>query len=79
MICRAGYSSIMDLVALRKSALLIPTPGQTEQEYLANYHLNQGNFHSQKQANFDLEKGLVELRKMETLVEIQSNLTSNLI
>lgn len=79
VICRAGYSSIMDLVALRKSALLIPTPGQTEQEYLANYHLNQGNFHSQKQANFDLEKGLVELRKMETLVEIQSKLTANLI
>jgi len=35
VICRAGYTSIMDLVALEKKATLIPTPGQTEQEYLA--------------------------------------------
>jgi len=37
MISRAGYSSIMDLFALHKKAILIPTPGQTEQEYLAQY------------------------------------------
>lgn len=35
VICRAGYSTIMDLLALGRSALLVPTPGQTEQEYLA--------------------------------------------
>ncbi len=34
VICRSGYSSIMDLVTLEKQAILIPTPGQTEQEYL---------------------------------------------
>ncbi len=38
IICRSGYSTIMDLHALKKSALLVPTPGQTEQEYLASYH-----------------------------------------
>ena len=39
IICRSGYSSIMDLHALGKlkNATLIPTPGQTEQEYLAEY------------------------------------------
>ncbi|MHB8260894.1 MAG: glycosyltransferase [Bacteroidia bacterium] len=37
IICRSGYSTLMDLYALRLNALLIPTPGQTEQEYLANY------------------------------------------
>ncbi|HBX51095.1 MAG: hypothetical protein A2275_14240 [Bacteroidetes bacterium RIFOXYA12_FULL_35_11] len=37
IICRSGYSSIMDLVSLKKSAILIPTPGQTEQDYLAKY------------------------------------------
>lgn len=37
VICRAGYSSIMDLIKLRKHAILIPTPGQTEQEYLGMY------------------------------------------
>ncbi len=35
VVCRAGYSTIMDLIKLNKNALLIPTPGQTEQEYLA--------------------------------------------
>ena len=35
VIARSGYSTIMDLAALGKRAILIPTPGQTEQEYLA--------------------------------------------
>jgi UDP-N-acetylglucosamine transferase subunit ALG13 len=42
IICRSGYSSIMDLYALGKlqNATLIPTTGQTEQEYLAEYISN---------------------------------------
>ncbi|HDP54907.1 MAG TPA: glycosyl transferase family 28, partial [Bacteroidetes bacterium] len=36
VICRSGYSTIMDLISLKRSAILVPTPGQTEQEYLAN-------------------------------------------
>lgn len=35
IICRSGYTSIMELIGLQKKAILIPTPGQTEQEYLA--------------------------------------------
>ena len=35
IICRSGYSTIMDLVVLGKKAFFIPTPGQFEQEYLA--------------------------------------------
>lgn len=35
--CRAGYSTIMDLHAIGKTAYLYPTPGQPEQEYLASY------------------------------------------
>ena len=40
IISRSGYSTIMDLHALNclHKAEFIPTPGQTEQEYLANYH-----------------------------------------
>jgi len=34
---RSGYTTIMDLVALRKPAILIPTPGQPEQEFLAEH------------------------------------------
>jgi uncharacterized protein (TIGR00661 family) len=37
VICRSGYSSIMDLAKLDKKAFFIPTPNQTEQEYLAHY------------------------------------------
>lgn len=35
IVCRSGYSTIMDLVSMKKTALLVPTPGQAEQEYLA--------------------------------------------
>jgi len=40
IISRSGYSTIMDLVMLNclSKAELIPTPGQTEQEYLSEYH-----------------------------------------
>lgn len=38
IICRPGYSSIMDLSVLQKPVFFIPTPGQTEQEYLARYY-----------------------------------------
>lgn len=37
VITRSGYSTVMDLMRLGKRAILIPTPGQTEQEYLGNY------------------------------------------
>lgn len=43
VISRCGYSTAMDLAALKRRSILIPTPGQTEQEYLAS-HLMQKNF-----------------------------------
>ena len=43
VISRCGYSTIMDLAVLKKRSILIPTPGQTEQEYLAK-HLMKKNF-----------------------------------
>jgi len=36
IVCRSGYSSLMDFIRLKRTALFIPTPGQTEQEYLAS-------------------------------------------
>jgi len=58
VVCRSGYSSLMDLAALGNKAILIPTPGQTEQEYLADYFADQGVFVAQRQEEIDLEKGL---------------------
>ncbi|HUX57748.1 MAG TPA: glycosyltransferase [Bacteroidales bacterium] len=49
IITRSGYTTIMELISLNYSALLIPTPGQTEQEYLADYLSERGWFSSVKQ------------------------------
>ena len=38
IVCRSGYSSIMDLYTIGRKAHLISTPGQTEQEYLKIIH-----------------------------------------
>ncbi len=61
VICRSGYSSIMDLTALDKKAILIPTPGQTEQEYLAKYLFRKGMFFSADQAQFELKKTMKQV------------------
>ncbi len=58
IICRSGYTSVMELCALGKSAHLIPTPGQTEQEYLAQYLSSKGYFSQSRQSRFDLESVL---------------------
>ena len=44
IVCRSGYSTLMELAAIGKKALLIPTSGQFEQEYLAKYGGEQFNF-----------------------------------
>ena len=53
IICRSGYSTIMDLVSTGSSAILVPTPGQTEQEYLSEYLYEKDMFRyiSQKELN----------------------------
>ena len=60
IICRPGYSTIMDLMKLEKKAILIPTPGQTEQEYLAKKFMQEDVFFSQHQNEFDFEKAVIE-------------------
>lgn len=58
VLCRAGYSSIMDLGALGKKAILVPTPGQTEQKYLARYHKSKGHYYYTAQREFDLREAM---------------------
>jgi len=58
VICRSGYSTIMDLLAMGKKAILIPTPGQTEQEYLGKYLNDSGIFLCMSQETFDLQKAV---------------------
>lgn len=56
VIARCGYTTVMDLAALRKKAILIPTPGQTEQEYLAEYLLAKKYFLTIPQEEFILSE-----------------------
>jgi uncharacterized protein (TIGR00661 family) len=56
IVCRSGYSSVMDINALRQKSVLVPTPGQTEQEYLAQYLMEQRFAISADQHNFELQQ-----------------------
>ncbi len=58
IISRCGYSSVMDLVKLQKKAILVPTPGQTEQEYLSRYLQAQRLFYSIDQKGFSLPEAI---------------------
>lgn len=58
IIARSGYSTIMDLMALHKKAILIPTPGQTEQEYLAKKMSNEHLCLAVSQQQFNLKMNI---------------------
>ncbi len=58
VISRTGYTTLMDLYVLGKKAILIPTPGQSEQEYLGQYLKEKKLFHVVSQQEFDLKKDL---------------------
>jgi len=60
VICRSGYSTLMDLAMFGKKALLIPTPGQSEQEYLATLLQTRGIALSRRQGETNLSKDIPE-------------------
>lgn len=63
VVARSGYSSLMDLIRLGIPALLVPTPGQTEQEYLANRVNKLFGFLWQPQGKLDISLALAELEQ----------------
>ncbi len=70
VVCRSGYSSIMDLVTLQKTATLVPTPGQTEQEYLADFLHGQRFFYTSNQHNFSLHDAINETESLEKILSV---------
>ncbi|MEP2667516.1 MAG: glycosyltransferase [Cyclobacteriaceae bacterium] len=68
VLCRSGYSTIMDLVKLQKKAVFVPTPGQTEQEYLGFRLMQNGIALCQHQNDFDLEQALEEIKNYSGFV-----------
>ncbi len=63
ILSRPGYSSLMDYAVFNKRAILIPTPGQTEQEYLADFHKKNGKAYSENQNEFSLERCLEKVNE----------------
>jgi uncharacterized protein (TIGR00661 family) len=72
IICRSGYTTVMDLVKLQKKAILVPTPGQTEQEYLAKYLLDKKIFYCTSQHNFSLS---AEIKKAMSFPDNETTLS----
>ena len=78
VIARSGYSTIMDLARLGKKAIFVPTPGQTEQEYLGAKLMKERIALCVDQREFDLSialrisndfTGFSNIEKNEKLLE----------
>ena len=67
IISRPGYSTLMDLTNFDTKVVFVPTPGQTEQVYLADKLLNEGVAFSMHQKNFNLDKAIKESVKYKSL------------
>jgi hypothetical protein len=61
IVCRSGYSTLMDLYILSKSATIVPTPGQPEQEYLAKHLDGKYGFTSVVQEQLNLKHLLEQI------------------
>ena len=78
IISRSGYSSIMDLISLDKTGIIIPTSGQTEQEYLANYLHKKELFIKAEQNSKSIENAIIEFEtKKNTLEHNIKNIPKN--
>lgn len=80
IISRCGYTSVMEILALKKKSILIPTPGQTEQEYLAKHLMKQNwsytfsqnedfNTHFVKAENFKYNFPVIDTMQYETTLK----------
>ena len=74
IVSRSGYSTIMDLAAINKKQIIfIPTPGQTEQEYLAEQLKSRKLAFMQKQSEFDLTKAIEEVKEYNGFDQIDQD------
>ena len=55
----------MDIIKLRKQSILVPTPGQTEQEYLAAHLMKKKWCFSISQKNFSIETALEKVAQFD--------------
>lgn len=85
IICRSGYTSLLDLSVIGKKALLIPTPNQPEQEYLAEELKRKKIFYSVSQDDLRLKDDILTassykgIQETQTTVGIEKNIDELLI
>lgn len=75
IICRSGYSSVMDIYAVGAKSILVPTPGQTEQEYLAAFLMKNNFAISCAQATFNLQEMINRAKEFVYKKPLRSNET----
>ena len=63
IICRGGYTTLMEMIPFHKKLIFIPTPGQTEQEYLGKYWQGKKWAICFSQASFNLQSALEQASK----------------
>lgn len=73
VLCRSGYTTVMDLAKLEKKAFFIPTPGQYEQEYLAERLDKKNIVPFSRQEDFQL-KDLEKVRRYSGLTNFETTL-----
>jgi UDP-N-acetylglucosamine transferase subunit ALG13 len=87
IISRAGYTSIMDGLKMQKKMVVIPTPGQSEQEYLASHLSSEKIVVSISQKNFSIDEAIrrsasfsyrLPLMNMEQYKAVISNFIASL-
>ena len=72
VICRGGYTSLMEMISLKKKLILVPTPAQTEQEYLAKILMEKKWAVTIQQKDFDLSTAIEQAKKFDyTIPEIE--------
>jgi len=75
LVCRSGYSTLLDLAVIQTRAILIPTPGQPEQEYLAMELMNKKLYYSVQQDALNLKKDLKHLENYSCNLHFDEVLT----
>jgi len=76
IVSRSGYSTVMDLAFFSNKIIFVPTPGQTEQEYLAGYlsknhfsvSITQSSFANILKTNINYNKYQIEFLKQNSLL-----------
>lgn len=73
VIARSGFSTVMDMQALSRKVVFIPTPGQTEQEYLAQRLMEKGIAFFMPQDKFSLRAAISGSRNFSGFQPVPKN------